>query len=137
MGDMFNTSMISAMGMKAQSERSRVIAENIANASTTGLKPGEEPYNRKIITFKNEMDKQNGTDLVKVKDIIDDKKSEFPLKFMPDHPAADASGYVKMPNVSMVVELTDMREAQRSYEANLGMMEQSKEMAMRTIDMLR
>lgn len=137
MSDMWRTMMISAYGMRAQGERSRVISENIANAETTGLTPGSNPYTRKIITFKNAMDKQNGTDLVKVKDIKADTKDDYVMKFMPDHPAADASGYVKMPNVQMIVELNDMREAQRSYEANLGMLEQSKTMAGKTIDMLR
>lgn len=137
MSDMWNTMMISAHGMKAQSERTRVISENIANAGTAALTPNSEPYTRKIITFKNEMDKQAGTDLVRVKDIADDRKTPPTLKYMPDHPGANAAGYVKMPNVNMVIELNDMREAQRSYEANLGMMENYKSMAQRTIDMLR
>jgi flagellar basal-body rod protein FlgC len=134
---MFNTMMVSAYGMKAQGERSRVISENIANAGTAAITPNSEPYSRKVITFKNQMDKSYKTDLVKVKDIADDRKTEFPLKYMPDHPGANAAGYVKMPNVNMVVELTDMREAQRSYEANMGMMESYRNMSMRTIDMLR
>ncbi len=137
MSEMWNTTMISAYGMKAQSERSRVISENIANASTTALEPGKDPYTRKIITFKNQMDKQYDADLVKVSKIEADKKTEFMLKYMPDHPAANAAGYVKMPNVNMIVELSDMREAQRSYEANLGMLEQSKQMDMKTVDLLR
>lgn len=134
---MWNTMTVSAYGMKAQSERSRVISENIANAQTAALTPDGKPYTRKIITFQNELDRAYKTDLVKVKDIADDRKTEYPLKYMPDHPGADAEGYVKMPNVSMIIELNDMREAQRSYEANLGMMENSRSMAMRTIDMLR
>ena len=134
---MWNTMMVSAYGMKAQGERSRVISENIANAGTAALTPDSDPYARKIITFKNQMDKTYKTDLVKVKDIADDKKTEFQLKYMPDHPGANKAGYVKMPNVHMVIELSDMREAQRSYEANLGMMENYRSMSMRTIDMLR
>lgn len=137
MSEMWNTMAVSAYGMKAQGERTRVISENIANASTAALTPDAKPYTRKIITFKNAMDKDVGTELVKVKDIADDKKSEYQLKYMPDHPGANAAGYVKMPNVNMVVELTDMREAQRSYEANLGMMENYRSMSMRTIDMLQ
>ncbi len=133
----WNTMTVSAYGMKAQSERARVISENIANAQTAALTPDSEPYTRKIITFENELDKAYKTDLVRVKDIADDKRTEFPLKYMPDHPGANAAGYVKMPNVNMIIELNDMREAQRSYEANLGMMENSRSMAMRTIDMLR
>lgn len=137
MSDMWSTLTISAYGMKAQGERTRVIAENIANADTAANTPNEEPYSRKVITFKNEMDRKVGENLVKVEDIADDKKTPFPLKYMPDHPGADANGYVKMPNVNMIIELNDMREAQRSYEANLGMIEQSRSMMMRTIDMLR
>jgi flagellar basal-body rod protein FlgC len=134
---MWNTMMVSAYGMKAQGERTRVISENIANAGTAALTPDAKPYTRKIITFENEMNKQYKTDLVKVKDIADDKKTDYTLKYMPDHPGANASGYVKMPNVNMIVEMSDMREAQRSYEANLGMMENYRSMSMRTIDMLR
>jgi flagellar basal-body rod protein FlgC len=137
MADMWNTMTVSAFGMKAQSERSRVISENIANAGTAALTPNSEPYTRKIITFQNELDRAYKTDLVKVKDIGDDTRNEFPLKYMPDHPGANSAGYVKMPNVNMIIELNDMREAQRSYEANLGMLENSRTMAMRTIDMLR
>jgi len=137
MSEMWNTMMISAYGMKAQGERTRVIAENIANANTAPLTPDGTPYTRKLITFKNEMDRQAGTRLVKVDDIFDDTKSDFNLRYMPDHPGANAAGYVKMPNVSTIIEMNDMREAQRSYEANLGMIEQSRSMAMRTIDILR
>lgn len=137
MTDMFDTMMVSAYGMKAQSERSRVIAENIANSNTAALTPDGQPYARKTITFKNEMDRQYDTDLVKVQKVGRDSKTPFPMKYMPDHPAANEAGYVKMPNVNTIVEMTDMREAQRSYEANLGMIEQSRNMAQRTIDMLR
>lgn len=138
MSDMWKTMTVSAYGMKAQSERTRVIAENIANANTAALTPDGMPYQRKIITFKNELDRQHGTDLVKVKDIAADKKGEpFQLKYMPDHPGANEAGYVRMPNVNTIIEMNDMREAQRTYEANLGMIEQSRTMAMRTIDLLR
>lgn len=133
----FGAMTTSAYGMRAQGERTRVIAENIANANTAAGTPDEEPYARKVITFKNEMDRQYGQKLVKVDNISDDRKKDFPLKYMPDHPGANAEGYVKMPNVNMLIEMTDMREAQRSYEANLGMIEQSRSMALRTIDMLR
>lgn len=135
---MWNTMSVSAYGMKAQSERTRIIAENIANANTAALTPQGMPYQRKIITFENRMDRDIGTELVKVKDIANDPRGEkFVLKYMPDHPAADAAGYVKMPSVSTIIESNDMREAQRTYEANLGMMEQTRNMATRTIDMLR
>ncbi len=134
---LWNTMSVSASGMRVQGERTRVISENIANANTAATSPGGKPYTRKVITFENKMDRKAGTELVKVKDIADDKKGDYVLKYMPDHPGADAEGYVKMPNVQMLVELNDMREAQRSYEANLGMYDQSKNMALRTVDMLR
>ena len=137
MPDMFDAMTISAYGMRAQGERTRVISENLANAGTASLTPGSDPYSRKVITFKNELDREHGQRLVKVEDITDDRRQDFPLKFMPDHPGADENGYVKMPNVNMLIELNDMREAQRSYEANLGMIEQSRGMMLRTIDLLR
>lgn len=137
MTDMFDAMTISAYGMRAQGERTRVISENIANANTTALTSEGDPYSRKVITFKNELDRQYDHRVVKVEDITDDRRSDFTLKYMPDHPAANAEGYVKMPNVNMLIELNDMREAQRSYEANLGMIENSRTMMFRTIDLLR
>lgn len=137
MTDMIDAMMISASGMRAQGERTRIISENIANASTGALTPESEPYSRKVITFKNELDRADGVRKVKVEDVTQDRRQEFPLKYMPDHPGADANGYVKMPNVSMLIEMNDMREAQRSYEANLGMIENSRTMMFRTIDLLR
>lgn len=127
---------ISAYGMKAQSQRVRVIAENMANANTGPDKPGANPYTRKTITFKNEMDKNVGQDLVQVDKVGQDTVKPYVLKYMPDHPAADAKGYVKMPNVDPIIETMDMREAQRSYEANLGMIDQSRSMILQTIGLL-
>ena len=123
--------------MCAQGERIRVITENVANADTAAGTPNEEPYRRQIITFKNEMDRNLDARLVKVDDIDQDFKTPFPTKYMPDHPGADENGYVRMPNVNTLIEMMDIREAQRSYEANLGMIEQSRGMMMRTIDLLR
>lgn len=137
MADMFDAMTISAHGMRAQGERTRIISENIANANTGAINPEAEPYARKVITFKNEMDRQAGHRVVRVEDITDDRREDFPLKYMPDHPGANEEGYVRMPNVNMLIEMNDMREAQRSYEANLGMIEQSRSMMLRTIDMLR
>ncbi|MEM9470174.1 MAG: flagellar basal body rod protein FlgC [Pseudomonadota bacterium] len=137
MTDMFDAMTISAHGMRTQGERTRIISENIANSNTAALTPEGEPYARKVITFKNEMDRELGHRVVRVEDITDDRRGEFPLKFMPDHPGADADGYVRMPNVNTLIEVNDMREAQRSYEANLGMIEQSRNMMNRTIDLLR
>lgn len=137
MPDLQDSMTISSYGMRAQGERTRIIAENMANANTSRLTPESEPYTRKVITFKNEMDRDRGHRLVEVEDITQDRRKDFPMKYMPDHPGADEAGYVQMPNVNMLIEMNDMREAQRSYEANLGMIEQSRSMMLRTIDMLR
>ncbi len=133
----FDAMQISASGMRAQGTRLRVISENIANAGTTGDTPGANPYQRQTITFKNELDREMGFRMVEVDDIGVDTESDFLLKYEPDHPAADDTGYVKYPNVKTLIEVMDSREAQRSYEANLGMIEQARTMALRTIDMLR
>lgn len=135
--EILNAMAISATGMQAQGARIRVISENIANADTTGDTPGADAYRRQLITFKNKLDRELGVDKVIVDDIRQDNETPLPLKFMPDHPAADENGYVKMPNVNTLVEMMDVREAQRSYEANLGLIEQSRTMVMRTIDLLR
>lgn len=135
--DVLNAMTISAHGMKAQGARIRVITENVANSDTTGLTPGADPYRRQTISFKNEMDRKQGIKLVEVEDISVDREAAFALKYIPDHPAADDQGYVKMPNVNTLIEMMDIREAQRSYEANLGMIEQARTMITRTIDLLR
>lgn len=137
MSELYNAITLSTHGMKAQSTRIRVISENLANADTAAAQPGEDPYARKTITFKNVMDRTMGANTVEVSKIADDRKRPFPMKFMPDHPGADENGYVKMPNVSTIVEMMDMREAQRSYEANLGVLDQSRNMVSRTIELLR
>ena len=137
MSELFSAMSISASGMRAQSTRIRVIAENIANADTAAPLPGENPYTKRNITFKNVLDREMGIEKVEVGAITQDTKRPYPVKYMPDHPGADAEGYVKMPNVDALIETMDMREAQRSYEANLGLIEQSRSMAMQTIDILR
>jgi flagellar basal-body rod protein FlgC len=137
MTELFSAMAVSAQGMKAQSTRIRVISENIANADTAAPTPKEDPYTRQRITFKNVLNRELGVDTVKVDKIDKDHRKPFPTKFMPDHPGADENGYVKMPNVDPLIETMDMREAQRSYEANLGMIEQSKNMVQQTIDILR
>ncbi len=137
MSELFSAMGVSAHGMKAQSTRIRVISENLANANTAAPTPDEEPYSRQKITFKNTLDREMGFKTVKVGRISDDTKKPFPVKFMPDHPGADESGYVRMPNVNSLIETMDMQEAQRSYEANLGMIEQSRTMVLQTIDLLR
>ncbi len=137
MSELYNAITISSHGMKAQSTRVRVISENLANSDTAAARPGENPYTRKTITFKNVMDRNIDANTVEVSKIRDDTKRPYTVKYMPDHPGADSAGYVKMPNVDTIVEMTDMREAQRSYEANLGILDQSRSMVNRTIDLLR
>lgn len=133
----FNSTMgLSAKGMAAQSTRLRVIAENVANSATTGSSPGADPYRRKTVVFANVLDRSLGGEAVKVKGINPDA-SAFPTRFDPANPAADAAGYVKTPNVNSFVEIMDMKEAQRSYTANLNVMETTRGMMSRTVDMLR
>ncbi len=127
---------ISAAGMDAQTSRLRVIAENLANQDSTGSTPGAEPYRRKTITFEDRLDKELGTNTVRVRSVGTDK-ADLPLKYDPSHPAADANGYVRMPNVNSFVEVMDMREAQRNYSANLNVMEATRTMLTRTIELLK
>ena len=122
--------------MEAQSTRLRIVSENIANARTSGDTPGADPYRRKTVTFENTMNRALGASLVKIKGVGVDK-APFRVEFEPSHPAADDKGYVKMPNVSMLLEMADMREANRSYEANLQMIKQARSMQSMTIDLLR
>lgn len=134
--DLMESLMISAAGMRVQGERLRVISENIANVDSVSETPGGDPYRRKTITFQNALDREMGVNLVKVKKVGLDP-SEFTRKYDPNNPAADRSGYVKLPNVNSLIEMNDMREAQRSYEANLKVIEVSRGMLQRTIDLLR
>lgn len=127
---------IAASGMRAQSDRLRVIAENIANADATGTAPGQKPYRRQVVVFQNVLDRELGIETVKVVRRGHDN-SDFIQKYDPGHPAANEQGYVSYPNVQTAVEMVDMREARRSYEANLGVIEVSKAMINRTLDLLR
>ena len=127
---------ISARGMDVQTARLRTIAENLANQDTTGSTPGAEPYRRKVITFDNKMDEALGATTVRVKTIAPDQ-GELPTRYDPSHPAADAKGYVKTPNVNSFIEVMDMREAQRGYSANMNVMEVTRSMLTRTIEMLK
>jgi len=133
--DLTTVMAIASSGLRAQSTRMKIVAENIANASTTPSHKGEKPYQRKVVSFKNEFDKALGVNKVKINGVYKDK-SEFIKKFDPSHPAADADGYVLTPNVKPIIEGMDMRQAQRSYEANLNVIDASKTMLMRTIDLL-
>ena len=134
--DLLTTMHVSAAGLKAQSERLRVVSQNIANAESAGTRPGDEPYRRRTIAFKDHFDRELGAETVKVSGYGTDK-SDFQKKYDPTHPAADKDGYVLMPNVNTIVEMMDMREARRSYEANLNMIEASKAMLTQTINLLR
>ncbi|MDB5367233.1 MAG: flgC [Rhodospirillales bacterium] len=136
MDELTKTADIAASGMKAQGLRIRVIAENMANAGTTATTANDQPYRRKLVTFKAELDRATGAHKVAVNRVATDK-SELPKKFDPGHPAADANGYVASSNVNSLIEVMDMREAQRSYEANIGVLTTSQGMLSRTIDMLR
>lgn len=127
---------ISAAGMAAQSARLRVVAENIANRDSTGQSPGAEPYRRKTISFDNRLDRALGANTVRV-GRVGTAAGEFPEQFDPGHPAADARGYVRRPNVDSLIETMDMREAQRSYSANLSVLETTRGMLTRAIEALR
>src|SRR3954454_19694244 len=127
---------ISAAGMAAQSTRLRVVAENLANRDSTGDSPGAEPFRRKTVTFGAKLDHALAAETVEVRR-IGTAAGEFPEVHDPGHPAADARGYVKRPNVDSLVEMMDMREAQRSYSANLSVLEVTRGMLSRTIEALR
>jgi len=135
--DLTKAMEISASGMFAQSQRVRVISENIANADSTPQQAGGDPYRRKVVSFKSLLDRTSGVEKVGVGRVSRDAKTPFGKKYEPGSPAADAEGYVKTANVNPVVEMMDMREAQRSYEANLNLIAMSKSMLQRAIDLLR
>lgn len=134
--DLSKTLFISAAGMKAQGTRLRVLAENVANASSLPQTPDDEPYRRKLVSFENAMNDELGVNQVRVEEIARDQ-SDFGQKYLPGHPAANEEGYVRTPNVKPLVEMADIREAQRSYEANLKVIEASRDMLMQTIGLLR
>ncbi|WP_019959620.1 flagellar basal body rod protein FlgC [Woodsholea maritima] len=131
-----DTLHLAAAGLRAQSSRMRIIAENLANAQSTGRTADEDPYRRQVPVFEAELDRVTGLEVVRMTDVKADQ-SDFRLEYQPGHPAADGEGYVKYPNVSTLVELMDMREANRTYEANLNMVESSRQMMQRTLDLLR
>lgn len=127
---------IAGSGLEAQSARLRIVSENLANAQSTGLTPGANPYTRKTVTFASEMDRVAGVDLVRVRNIGFDR-APFRIEQDPGNPAADANGFVKLPNINIVMEMADMREANRSYEANLQIVKQTRDLSSMTIDLLR
>ncbi|MGA1800671.1 flagellar basal body rod protein FlgC [Rhizobium sp. HT1-10] len=127
---------VAGSGLEAQSTRLRIVSENIANARSTGDTPGASPYRRKTVTFGAELDHTNNLTTVGVKKVGQDQ-GKFVEEYDPDSPAADTRGYVKMPNVNVLVEMADMREANRSYEANLQTIKQSRDLINSTIDLLK
>ena len=127
---------IAGSGLHAQSTRMRVVSENLANAQSTGSSPGADPYRRKTISFVSELDRSSGGSLVEVGSIARDP-ADFPIEFQPGNEVADDKGYVKMPNVNVLIEMADMSEANRSYEANLQVIKQARDLISMTIDLMR
>ena len=132
----FSKSMaVAASGMRAQTERMKTISENIANASSTSPIKGADPYRRKVATIQPDFDRELDATMVKAGKPLADK-SDFRSQYDPGNPNADKQGYVKLPNVDSLVEIMDMREAQRSYEADLSVMESTKQMLVKTVGLL-
>jgi flagellar basal-body rod protein FlgC len=127
---------IAGSGIEAQSTRLRIVAENMANSQSTGRTPGSNPYRRKTVTFENEMDRTTGATLVKVRNVGVDRAA-FRTEYDPSNPAADNQGMVKMPNVNILMEMSDMREANRSYEANLQVVKETRDLFSMTLDLLK
>ena len=134
--DFFKTLAIAASGLRAQAGRMRIISENIANADSTASTAGADPYRRKVPTFSSELDRTLDVRLVELSGTQLDN-SAFQVKYEPGNPVADASGNVKYPNVNSLVEMADMREAQRSYEANINVVTATRRMIQRTLDILK
>lgn len=126
---------VAASGLRAQQERMRIIAENLANADSTSPTPGGDPYRRQVPVFEP-VQLESGASGVTMSRVQGDT-SPFKLEYNPGHPSADAEGYVKMSNVDSLVEALDMREAQRAYEANLSIIETARAMQARTLDLLK
>ena len=134
--DLLKAIKASAAGLRAQGQRIRVTSENLANANSLAPSADKDPYRRKLLTFKSVLDRAAGVEVVKIGKTVTDK-SEFQKRYDPGHPAADKDGYVKLPNVNPLIELTDLREGQRSYEANLGAIDAAKGMLARTLEILK
>jgi flagellar basal-body rod protein FlgC len=134
--DLGKAMRIAAAGMAAQGTRLRVVAENLANADSTAQVPGGEPYRRKVVSFRSALDRANEVETVKVAGVRN-APGEFGRRFDPAHPAADDEGYVRLPNVNPLIEAMDMREAQRSYQANVSVVEAAKAMIGRALEILQ
>jgi flagellar basal-body rod protein FlgC len=133
---LLSTMRIASSGLQAQGTRLRVIAENIANVDSTALTADDDPYRRKTISFTNALDRDSGAEIVKIKQIGQDR-SDFRIVYDPAHPAADEKGYVKQPNVEPLIEMMDMREASRAFDASVNVIEQARFMMNRVVDLLR
>jgi flagellar basal-body rod protein FlgC len=136
MMDFIKSIAIASTGLRAQTGRMRIISENIANADSTAQSPGGDPYRRRIVTFRAMLDRELGANVVALGRVESDQ-SDFLVKHEPDNPAADTKGNVKYPNVNTLVEMTDLRDAQRSYEANLNVITSTRRMLQRTLDILK
>jgi flagellar basal-body rod protein FlgC len=134
--DFLKSISIAASGLRAQAGRMRVISENLANADSTAQTPGAEPYRRRIPTFRSEIDRTLDARVVAMGRVRNDQ-TDFRVKYEPGHPAADAAGNVRYPNVNPLIEMTDMREAQRSYEANVNVISATRRMIQRTLEILK
>ncbi|MBE6454221.1 MAG: flagellar basal body rod protein FlgC [Alphaproteobacteria bacterium] len=135
-GNLSLSADIASSGMKAQAERLKVISQNMANVDSVSAEPGGEPYRRQVVSFQNYIDPETGAQKVRVDKIVKDM-SPFEKKYDPNHPAADANGYVSLPNVNTLVEMMDMKEAQRVYDANLNMLKTAREMNSSVLDILK
>ncbi len=136
MDPLMAASKVALSGLGAQSERLRIVSENLANAQSTGSFPGADPYQRKTVSFSVALDNAGAGNLVEISGIGRDQ-TPYRLEFLPGHEAADEAGYVKMPNVNVLIEMADMREANRGYEANIQVVKQARELVSMTIDLMR
>jgi flagellar basal-body rod protein FlgC len=134
--DFIKSIAIAASGMRAQAGRMRIVSENIANADSTATSRGGDPYRRRIVTFRSELDRELGAHVVQLGTVASDSTA-FRVRHEPDNPMADANGDVKYPNVNPLVEMTDLRDAQRSYEANVNVISATRRMLQRTLDILK
>jgi flagellar basal-body rod protein FlgC len=134
--DLVTALQVSAAGMRAQGVRIRVISENIANADSLATQPGGLPYQRKTVSFSEQLNRSLGIETVRVSRISNDT-TPFEKRYDPHNPAADSNGYVLVPNVNPLIEMVDMQEAQRSYEANLNVLQASRSMLRQTVDLLK
>ena len=135
-GNLTVSADIAASGMKAQAERLKVIAQNMANAESVSTEKGGQPYRRQVVSFQNYVDAATGAERVRVDKIVKDM-SQFEKKYAPSHPSADAQGYISLPNVNPLVEMMDMKEAQRAYDANMNMLKTAREMNASVLDILK